>query len=215
MTINSSVKTILCYGDSNTWGANPKDDVRYPRDVRWPYILQNLLGSEYEIISEGLPGRTFVAHDPVNPQRTGITHLQAIIESHDPIDLIIVMLGTNDIKTTYGLVSKDIANHLEQTIKLVQEKDMGLLKRPQVLVICPPSPVEPENNPIDPRIARYPEFFSVLPKLYEEVAKKYKCSFINAGDYISSSKIDGYHLDSDAHLKLAEVISEKIMKMEL
>ncbi len=206
----SLMKTIVCYGDSNTWGANPKDDTRLPIDTRWPGVLQELLGQNYLVISEGLPGRTLVANDPAKPQRTGITHLQAILETHDPIDLVIVMLGTNDIKTTYNLSAEDIANHLEQTIQLIRNAKSELLIQPKILIVCPPSPVKPERGEIDSRMVRYPEIFKKLPELYEKIAEKTGCGYLNAGNYISSSKIDGYHLDSDAHMKLAEKIFQKI-----
>lgn len=214
MTVTSSTKTILCFGDSNTWGANPKDGSRYPRGIRWPSALQKILGSKYEVISEGLRGRTLVAHDIAKPHRTGITHLRALIESADPLDLVIIMLGTNDIKSIHSLAPKDIAKHLEKTIQLIRDRKIKLQERPQILIICPPSPVNPKSGRLDSRMARWPEFFSLLPKLYEQVAKKYKCSFINAGDHISSSRNDGYHLDSDAHLKLAKAVAAQIRKMK-
>lgn len=203
--IKNSAKTILCYGDSNTWGNVPRSDARYPRDIRWSGALQNILGEEYEVISEGLCGRTLVAADPAKPHRTGITHLQAILESADPIDGLIIMLGTNDVKGTYKLTPTEIAGHLLQTIEFVRNvKDLE--KIPKILVVCPPSAIVPEKNDLDPRMVPGLEAFKVLPNLYKEVARRHECGFINAGDYISSSKIDGYHLDGDAHKKLAEVI---------
>ena len=120
MIIKDEAKTILCYGDSNTWGAIPSSDERYQRSIRWPSALQNLLGSEFEIISEGLPGRTLVAHDPNKPHRTGITHLQTFLESSEPLSLVIIMLGTNDVKGIYNLSAADIAEHLNQTIKFIK-----------------------------------------------------------------------------------------------
>jgi lysophospholipase L1-like esterase len=205
------IKTILCYGDSNTWGNAPQSVRRYSKDVRWPGALQNFLGKEYEVISEGLCGRTFVAEDPQKPHRTGITHLQMILESADPIDLVIIMLGTNDVKKTYNLTPEVIAEHLAQTIRFIRNaKDLE--KVPDILVVCPPPVVTPETNVLDPRMTSGPEAFKVLPNLFNEVAKKYDCNFINAGDYVSSSKIDGYHLDKEAHLKLAEVIGNWVQK---
>lgn len=206
-----STKTILCYGDSNTWGNVPRSDERYSRDIRWPGALQNILGAQYEVVSEGLCGRTFVAEDPKKPHRTGITHLQAILESADPIDLVIIMLGTNDVKITYNLKPTDIAEHLLQTINLIKSIE-DLEKIPKILIICPPPVIVPETNDLDPRMIQGPETFKILPNLYKEVAQRNECGFINAGDYVSSSKIDGYHLDKDAHLKLAEVIGKYINK---
>jgi lysophospholipase L1-like esterase len=205
MTLVTTTKTILCYGDSNTWGNVPRSDERYPRNVRWPGALQNLLGKEFDVISEGLCGRTLVAADPAKPHRTGITHLQSILESADPIDGLIIMLGTNDAKSTYNLTPAEIAGHLLQTIEFVRNiKDLE--KMPEILVICPPPVIIPETNDLDPRIIPGLEAFKALPNLYKEVAQRHGCGFINSGDYISSSKVDGYHFDKEAHLKLAEVI---------
>lgn len=210
--ISDSAKTILCYGDSNTWGQNPANDNRYPRSVRWPSVLQNLLGNDYEVISEGLRGRTLVVENPRKPHRTGITHLQALLDSSDPIDLVIIMLGTNDVKKTYNIEAKDIAEHLEQTIKFIRDSKLDLEKIPEILVICPPPVIIPTSNDLDERMVRGIELFMVIPDLYRQVAEKYSCGFINAGDIISSSKIDGYHLDESGHLKLAEVIKTWIEK---
>lgn len=204
-----SIQTILCYGDSNTWGRVPRSDKRYPRDVRWPGALQNFLGEKYEVISEGLGGRTLVAVNPEKPQKTGITHLQAILESADPIDLLIIMLGTNDVKSTYKLTPAEIAGHLLQTIEFARNVK-SLEKIPKILVICPPPVIVPETNDLDERMLPGLEAFKVLPNLYKEVVQRHDCGFINAGDYISSSKIDGYHLDEESHLKLAKVIGEWI-----
>lgn len=212
--IKDSVKTILCYGDSNTWGSIPCTDDRYPRSVRWPGALQNLLGDEYEVVSEGLCGRTLVAVDPKKPHRTGITHLQSILESGDPIDLVIIMLGTNDIKSTYNLTAEQIAEHLDQTIFFIQKGKSDLEKIPKILVVCPPPILIPDVGTLDERVARGIELFKVLPSLYEQVSEKNGCDFINAGEYISSSKTDGYHFTKEGHLKLAEVLSEFIKNLK-
>ena len=207
MNIKDSAKTIVCYGDSNTWGRIPKGE-RYPRSIRWPGVLQNLLGNDYEVLSEGLNGRTFVAEDPEAPQKTGITHLRSILKTNLPIDLVIVMLGTNDVKNIYNLKAEDIAKHLEQTINIIQ-----LEATKNILVVCPPDIVIPEDGNIDPRYINSSETMKKLPELFKKMTEKYKCNFINAGDHISSSKIDGFHLDPEMHKKLAEILSKKIVKI--
>ncbi len=120
------------------------------------------------------------------------------------------MLGTNDIKDIYNLSAEDIARHLEETITLIQDKKIGLEKIPNVLVVWPPPIIIPVTNDLDPRLARGVELFKVLPRLYEEVAKKYDCLFLNAGDHMTSSKIDGYHFDSASHVKLAQSLKNII-----
>lgn len=206
------MKTILCYGDSNTWGAIPNKDERYSRNVRYPGVLQDLLGKDFEVVNEGLPGRTLAAIDPAKPQRTGITHLQAILETHDPLDLVIIMLGTNDVKNTYNLSAEEISADLEKTVNLIQQ-NQSLLRIPRILVVCPPTVIVPTENELDERMVPGIELFKALPSLYKAVAEKYGCLFLNAGDIISSSKVDGYHLDADAHLKLASKLSEIVNKI--
>ena len=209
MTINDSAKTIVCYGDSNTYGSVPKKfDIheRYPRSIRWPSVLQNLLGNNFEVVNEGLSGRTLVVEDPTKPWRTGITHLAAILKTNEPIYLIVIMLGTNDVKEAYKLTPQDITKHLEQTIDFIKKEDDKI----KILVVCPAKPVTPKNGSIDPRMKRAPEIFEEFPVLYKEVADRAGCMYINTSDYISSSLVDGYHLDPAAHKKLAEVLAEKI-----
>lgn len=207
MNTNDSAKTIVCYGDSNTFGRVPKAG-RYPRSVRWTGALQNLLGNEYEVVSEGVGGRTFVAVDPENIWRCGITHLKSILRNNLPIDLIMVMLGTNDVKNKYNLEAEDIAKHLQQTIDLIKTEDIK-----NILIICPPDFVIPESGIIDPRFTRGADKMEKLPKLYKEVADKNGCSFLNAGDYITSSKIDGFHFDPEAHAKLAEILKVEVLRI--
>ncbi len=208
MNIDDKAKTVICYGDSNTWGAIPgTDDERHPRSIRWPYTLQALLGSNYEVISEGLPGRTLVAHDPEKAHRTGITHLDSILRSADPVSLVVIMLGTNDVKKLYNLSAEDIAQHLSQTIELINAFDKDI----EVLVVCPPSPNFGSSDSVEPRMVRGPEIFKTLPGLYRQVAQKYRVGFLDAGEHIASSKIDGYHLDADMHVKLAKSIKDHII----
>jgi lysophospholipase L1-like esterase len=211
--IKDDAKTILCFGDSNTWGSIPSfhPHQRYPRSIRWPYALQALLGDSFEVISEGLSARTLVAHNPDKPERTGITHLPALLRTAEPLSLVIIMLGTNDVKSIYNLNAEDIAHHLGQTIELIQnyQKDLA------VLVVCPPTPIFNATGHIDPRMVRGPEIFSTLPDLYKKVADKYGAHFLNAADHIISSTKDGYHLEPEAHLKLAEVLSQIILKLSL
>lgn len=207
MNLNDSAKTIVCYGDSNTWGRVPKAE-RYPRTVRWTGVLQKLLGDDYEVISEGVGGRTFVSLDPENPWRCGITHLKSILRNNKPIDLMVIMLGTNDVKVKFNLEPEDIAKHLQQTIDLIRTEEIK-----NILIVCPPDIVTPESGIEDPRYIGGSEKIKKLPKLFSEVAEKNGCGFVDADKYITSSKIDGFHLDPDMHTKLAEVLKDKILDL--
>jgi lysophospholipase L1-like esterase len=109
------MKTILCYGDSNTWGWDPISESRLDKDVRWPGVLQQELGDDYEVISEGLPGRTTVWTDPIEGHMSGKDYLIPCLHSHKPIDLVIILLGTNDLKHRFGVTAFDIAEGISIT----------------------------------------------------------------------------------------------------
>lgn len=103
------MKTVLCYGDSNTYGYDPSDGFRYPESVRWTCRLQKLLGDDYRIIEEGCNGRTTVFDDPIESWKNGRDYLKPCLNSHKPIDIVILMLGSNDLKETFHASAKQIA----------------------------------------------------------------------------------------------------------
>lgn len=211
MNTKPNAKNILCFGDSNTWGAMPYSEARLPLHVSWPGEIQNILGGDYEIISEGLFGRTLVAEDAGKPFKTGLTHLKAILMSHQPLDLLIIMLGTNDVKDRYHLTAGQIAAHLSQLVSYAKE----ILKddESKILIICPPAVVVPENGELDSKIVSGLQKFKELPNLYKQVAADSRCFYLDANDYVSLSKTDGYHLDEAGHKDLAIAIAGEIKKI--
>jgi lysophospholipase L1-like esterase len=199
-----SSKTILCYGDSNTWGAIPKSIFRHPRSVRWPAVLQNLLGDDYEVISEGRCGRVF-ASDNAAPEKNSSMYILPCILSHQPLDWMIIMLGTNDVKDPYNLSPESIAENLRETISIIKKADVGRDDNLQILVVCPPEIIVSKEG-LDPRFKEGIEKFKKLPALYKKVATETGSHFLNAGDFVQSSMTDGFHLDAEAHIKLAGVV---------
>ena len=116
------MKTVLCFGDSNTHGQIPgKDGGRYEKEIRWPGVLKSMLGDSFDVIEEGLGGRTTVFEDPIEEDKSGKAYLQQCLHSHKPIDLIIVMLGTNDLKIRFGLTAYDVSLGLETLVKKIEE----------------------------------------------------------------------------------------------
>lgn len=211
MNTNPAALRILCYGDSNTWGADPFEDRRFGPSERWTGILQSRLGTEFEIIEEGLCGRTFKAIEPEKEYRSGITHLTAILHTHSPINYVIVMLGTNDLKSTFQLSSQTIAHHLEETVRLIQESGTGPSEsEPEILIVCPAPVLNPESIDLDHRLEHAPKQSLELHGLFQAVAKRMSCSYLNAGDFISLEKTDGYHLDITHHTALAHKIADHI-----
>jgi lysophospholipase L1-like esterase len=103
-----TIKTVLCYGDSNTWGSDPETGERFAPEVRWPGVLRQALGEGYWVVEEGLNGRTTVRDDPIEgAHKNGRTYLPACLEFHKPIDLVLIMLGTNDLKARFAASASD------------------------------------------------------------------------------------------------------------
>ena len=113
--------TILCYGDSNTYGYNPVNGLRYPKDVRWTGVLQKLLGEQYAVIEEGCNGRTTVFEDIAEPWKEGLGYLKPCLNTHKPIDFVIMMLGSNDLKRMFHASAKEIADGAEQLVSIIKE----------------------------------------------------------------------------------------------
>jgi lysophospholipase L1-like esterase len=208
------MKTVLCYGDSNTWGCAPitslQDIPRFGFDERWPGILRQQLGEGYWVIEEGLGGRTTLWDDPIEGvYRNGKTYLLPCLETHSPIDLVVLMLGTNDLKKRFSVSAFDIAQSVGVLINLIQNTPCWPNKEiPQVLLMCPP-PVT--------RLSLLAEMFEgaedksrKLAPHYQAIAKLYGCHFLNAGDVIVCSDVDGIHFDVGEHRKLGLAAAQKV-----
>ena len=131
------MKTVLCFGDSNTWGYEPLVARRYPADVRWTGVLQNSLGDGFRVIEEGLNGRTNVTNEAERPIRSGLDVLPVILESHRPLDLVVIMLGTNDLKHDFNLSAEQIADGARQVCRCVIDCEYLVDNPPQILLISP------------------------------------------------------------------------------
>jgi len=213
------MKTILCYGDSNTWGAatRPGDNQRYAPDERWPGVLARKLGADFAVIAEGLGGRTTIHPDPVEgPWLDGSAYLLPCLKSHRPIDLVAIMLGTNDLKQRFNVPPTDIAKSVGRLLSIVKTSECGPgLGAPKMLVICPP--------PILNEFGERPEFAEMfaggyeksrtLAPAYRAVAAEYGAEFLNAGDVIKSSPFDGIHFDKDQQEALGNAVTAAVAKI--
>ena len=134
------MKTVLCFGDSNTWGYDPLTRERFDRDTRWPGVLRNELGEGYLVLEEGLNGRTTVWDDPIDgTHKNGSRYLLPCLESHAPLDLVVIMLGTNDLKRRFGVPAEDIARGAARLVGIVRQSMCGPRgDAPQVLLVAPP-----------------------------------------------------------------------------
>ena len=206
-------KTILCYGDSNTYGYVPETGMRYPRDVRYPGRLQILLGEEYVVIEEGCNGRTTVRDDPIDSWKNGLPYLRPCLNSHKPVDIVIMMLGSNDLKTMFHLTGEQIADGAGQLVDVIKEftaEKQGFV--PQIILVSPPE--------IGPGIkdsqfyGRFSEKAIAESKkfsaCYKAVAEQKGCTFLDAAAYINPSEVDSLHLTAEGHRMLAEKLYETV-----
>jgi lysophospholipase L1-like esterase len=207
------MKTILCYGDSNTWGYDARTKTRFPPDVRWPGLLRSRLGSRAMVIEEGLNGRTTVLDDPVGGEwKNGLKYLLPCLESHAPVDLVILMLGTNDLKMRFSVPASDIAIGIERLILTIKTTNFGPDDTPpQILLLAPPPVVE---------MSEYDEMFTgalekskKLGAYYRQVADLYGCAFLDTSQCITCWDMDGIHISPQDHEKLGTVVSDIVEDM--
>ena len=205
---------ILTFGDSNTHGSPPVQNApRLNRNERWPCIMLRELGADWHLIEEGHGGRTTVHPDPIEgPHKNGIAALPIILDSHAPIDIITIMLGTNDLKERFSVNAADIAQSCEKLILLVKASEAGPDgKAPKILLIAPPAVLE---------VGRLKLMFrggaaksAMLAEHYANVAKEQNVAFLDAGKIIASSSIDGIHFDAVQHGKLGIAVAKAVQAM--
>jgi lysophospholipase L1-like esterase len=208
------MKTILCYGDSNTWGYDAETAGRFPPETRWPNVLARALGDGYTIIPEGLNGRTTVWPDPVEGEhKNGKSYLVPCLESHHPIDLVIMMLGTNDLKHRYGLSAWDIASGAGTLVQMIQGSAFGLNGgAPRVLLMAPP-PTRVTGTPFEEMFPDSDETSRDLGRQYGRVAAELGCEFFDASTAIVSSNVDGIHLEAGEQVKLGTAVAGLVRKI--
>ena len=206
------VKRILCYGDSNTWGYDPVTKDRFDAETRWPRVLGHILGGEYEVIEEGLGGRTPVHDDPSEGYRNGREYLIPCLESHRPLDLVIILLGTNDLKRWFSLSAYEIAQGAGMLVRVVQQSQSGREGLgPQVLLMAPPPTVA---------LTEYAEMFEdagrksrEFSKHYGRVAQGLGCAYLDTSVVIVSSPLDGIHFEGEEHRKLGKAVAVKVEEL--
>lgn len=208
-------KRILCFGDSNTWGSVPGDGCRYSDEERWTGVLQAQLGDGYRIIEEGYGGRTTVHEDPVEGRLSGIKYFRPCIESHAPLDLVIIMLGTNDLKERFGVNARTIAYGLGRYLDVIKTSSL-YGGQPEVLVVSPVL--------IDPSYKNHALFHDMFgeeaaersegfAEAFKEFADTAGVSYLNAAEYGKASEKDGIHMTVDSHERLGKALAEKVKEI--
>jgi lysophospholipase L1-like esterase len=208
----NGVKTVVCYGDSNTWGADPSSPDRFAHDVRWTAVLARELGDDYRVVEEGLNGRTTVVDDINEPNRNGYKQLIPVLESQQPIDLAITMLGTNDLKARHHRTAADIGQSVSLLANTARSTLFGPKQsRPKVLILCPP-PIATLTD-LEGMFAGALEKSLEMPRYYELAARWSESDYLNMGDYIHSSDADGIHFDQDQLEPFGKAVAAKVKEI--
>ena len=206
-------RTILCYGDSNTYGYCPENCRRYGEEIRWARRLERSLGEEFRVIEEGCNGRTAAMRASDEPWKYGPDHLLATLNSHKPVDTLILMLGTNDLKTVFHAGAADIAGGLRQMVLAAKEFFSRKQEEPAGILLISPPEVLPGivDGPFGKNFDESaPPRRRELAVLCEQLAAETGCLFLDAAENAETSALDGLHLSADGHRRLAEAVFRKL-----
>ena len=207
-------RTVLCYGDSNTHGTSPIPQPgpmqRFEEPDRWPGVLRARLGAGWKVIEEGLPARTTVHDDPIEGRhKNGLAYLQPCLESHLPIDVVTLMLGTNDLKTRFSVTAADIASSVELLLREILARGAGPGGGVPRLLLIAPVPIG-EVGFLGAIFRDGAAKSRALAPLYEQVAARQGAAFLDAGSIIEVSPIDGIHFEPDQHRLLGDAVARMI-----
>ncbi len=206
------MKTILCYGDSLTWGYDPGTGRRIARDKRWPGVLSNDL-NDYFVIEEGLNSRTTVWDDPLHGKyKNGMKYIIPCLASHRPLDLVILFLGTNDLKTRFSLSAVEIADGIRVLVDIILKSEAGHYENaPGLLLVAPPLITELSNfaDEFESGKAKSHQ----LGPHYKQVAEEFGIHFLDASKVVTASNLDGIHLEVNEHVKLGHIMADKVKEI--
>ena len=200
-------KHILCIGDSNTHGycADPRDCAdggnRYNESERWPCLLQLALGENYLVTEEGLSGRTTVFEDPIHEGMSTLPVLYPLLKSHETVDLLILMLGTNDTKERFHASAALIGQGMDRLIQKAKTVDCWGSHGPKILVVSPPSIGDGFHDEVMGEGCV--EKSRGLSRWYRQIAELEGCGFVDA-DGCEFNSVDFMHLTRKGHAQLAD-----------
>lgn len=206
---------LMCLGDSNTWGTCPmadQNDVRrFGRNERWPGVLHAGLGAGWHLVEEGLPGRTLNHDDPVEgDDRNVLRLLRALLESHRPLDRLIVMLGTNDCKARFAATPARLAAGLHAVVDAVTASALPAMPAPRLLLVCPPA--LRERGWLAPMFCGGEGLARAMAACYAEVGAQRGVDVFDAGTVATVDTMDGIHLGADAHRALGESLRAWVLR---
>jgi lysophospholipase L1-like esterase len=208
--------SVVCFGDSLTWGFNPVDKSRYGHDIRWTRLLQKELGARFDVVEEGLNGRTTVFEDPIRGDKNGFEHLGTVRKTHMPIDILIIMLGTNDLQDRFQMSADAIGRAMGRILfAATQATDDVEGRAPKALLMSPP----PLGDFIGKELGGV---FSnehggaqskLLAGVYSQLAADYGVAFFDTGTVISTCEIDAVHFEAEPQAGLAKAIAAEVRKL--
>ncbi len=202
------MRRILCFGDSNTYGYSPVDGQRYGDDINWPGVLGSLLGDSFEVINEGKNGRTIAFDDPYKDGCNGMNDIETCLEDHEPLDLVIIMLGTNDLKVYFDATPEIVAKNMRELCDRVQAKTDA-----RVILVSPALLGDQiEFSPLHLEFGRTQVDYSFeLAPCFEKIAKEIGAEFIDLAMVAMSSDVDCLHLMPEEHAKVAQAMKDKVL----
>ena len=207
-------KHIVCYGDSNTHGYDGDTGLRFDGNTRWTCLLQKYLGDDYRIIEEGLSGRTTVFEDPLHEGLNGLELITPVLMSHEPVDLLIIMLGTNDTKVRFNCSAEAIGIGLQRLIKKAKDTECWA-NTPNILAICPKN-IDHDyltNQCALPMGLTCDVTSEGLSASFKQAAELTGIHYLDANTLGLKNTSDFMHLDAKSHQKLAEHLSKLIPEL--
>lgn len=209
---------VLCYGDSNTWGFTPGSGVRFEKDSRWPALMQKELGNRYEVVEDGIIGRTTIYDDPVNPYRNGLTGLGYSLQTHCPIDLVVLCLGTNDLQFTNlaGVIRgiKELLRTLKNANAIFTGSTVLFRTEPKILLVAPPA-LHDDHDKMRPDTAMCGrvEDSRRFGEVFRQIAPAYGAAFVDAAEVAQASAVDCIHMDADSHRRLSALVAAEVRRI--
>jgi lysophospholipase L1-like esterase len=200
---------ILCYGDSNTWGYRAATEDRYGRWERWTGILERELGDTYHVVEEGLGGRTTVYEAPGQADRNGLVHLPVALESHAPLDAVVLALGVNDVFVP-GITARWAARGIEALVERVRASGAGREGRaPAILVVVPPSigPLPPDQEADAPSAREESRAFG---REFRSVCEPLGVALLDLEGVCEPTPEDGVHFDLEAHRAIGLAVANAL-----
>ena len=206
-------KTILCYGDSNTWGFVPgSEGERFPWEVRWTGVLQAELGSGYRVIEEGLSGRTTVLENPLEPYRNGREYLLPCLQSHQPLDLVVIFLGTNDLADRYPLPPLDIARGAASLVQLALRSECGRGYGAPGALLCSLPRIGNTSSIVDTFSGAAAKAEDLL-RCFRIAAEEVGVPLVDLAEFTAYDDADGVHLNAAGHRTVAAAVARAVREI--